>query len=148
MPSKSTKGLHRTLALVVDGVQQVGSFAKARSFEANPDASINKTDHLGEAESEVDLMHHGWDGKFTIEEEDAAAAKVYEKYVTASAAGTTMPRVSLMEIRRYVDPAIKPETFLYEEMVLKLDSESSSGRKDYNTASFTFAAKRRKRVGA
>jgi hypothetical protein len=147
MPSKSTKGLHRTLVLVVDGVQQAGSFAKARSFEATPDASIMKTEHLGESESEVDLMHHGWDGKFTLEEEDAAAAKVYEKYVTASADGTTMPRVSLMEIRRYVDPAILPETLLYEEMVLKLDNETASGRKEYNLASFSFSAKRRKRVG-
>lgn len=148
MASKSTKGLHRTLVLVVEGVQKQGSFAKARTFEASPDASIMKTEHLGESESEVDLMHHGWDGKFSIEEEDAEAAKVYEKYVAASADGTTMPRISLMEIRRYVDPAILPETFLYEEMVLKLDNETAAGRKDYNLASFSFAAKRRKRVGA
>lgn len=147
MASKSTKGLHRTVALITNGVTQAGSFAKVRSFSVKPDATVSKTDHLGATTSVVDLMHHGWDGNFTIEEEDQSAALVYEGIAQAAVDGTTPPRISLMEIRRYVDPALIPQTFIYEDVILKLDEEAASGRKEYNTASFTFAATNRKRVG-
>lgn len=147
MASKSSKGLHRTLALIVNGQQQPGSFVKVRTFSAKPDAAIMKTDHLGEALSEVDVMHHGWDISFTIEEEDANAAKYYEKVTASSEAGTTLPRVDLIEIRNYVDPSVLPETFVYGELVLKMDSDDSSGRKEYTTMSFSGACKTRERVG-
>lgn len=146
MASKSTKGLHRTLGLVLDGVQQVGSFTKVNSFTATPDAEIKKSDHLGEAESEVDMMHHGWNFQFGIEEQDSAAARAYERIVAAASAGTALPRIDIIEIRAYVDPSLQVETFIYQECVLKLDSDESSGRKEYNKSMFSGACKRRVRL--
>jgi hypothetical protein len=146
MASKSTKGLHRTLALVVDGVQQVGSFTKVVNFTATPDAEIKKSDHLGEPESEVDMMHHGWNFQFGIEEQDSAAAKVYESIANAATDGRTLPRVDLIEIRTYVDGSLPVETFLYQEAVMKMDSDESGGRKEYNKTMFSGACKRRVRL--
>ena len=144
MASKSTKGLHRTIGLVVDGVQQVGSFAKVTNFSASPDAEMPKTDHLGEEESEVDITIKGWNFSFAIEEEDAAAAAVWDAILSRSRVGQALPRIDLIEIRRYVDPSIQTKSFIYQEAVLKLDSEEASGRTEYNKASWSGACKRRK----
>lgn len=143
MADNKPKGANVTVALIIDGVQQVGSFAKCESFEESPDADIVKSSYLGQAEDDADFQHHGWDLKFTIAETDDSAARAYDKIVAAAAAGRALPSISLMVITTYPDPSKLPATDIYTGIVLKKDSRNVSGKKEMIKNTFSAFAKRK-----
>lgn len=141
--SQRAKGLNTSLVVVLDGKEQAGSFTKCESFEITPDAEIKKSDFLGESTSDGDMQHHGYDFKFTIHEQDKNAIAFYSKVAAASEAGTLLPEVDVMAITQYPDPSQGVVTEVLHECVIKLDSASSSGRKEYKKNSFSGFAKRK-----
>jgi hypothetical protein len=131
MANARIKGLNVTVGLVFDGVQQSGSFSKVENFELTPNAELRDSDFLGESESEPDYMHHGYDFKFSIHETDKGVMELYDVLTAASAAGTTLPRVDVVVITTFVDPAVPAATEVLQEAVIKIDSRSVGSRKDY-----------------
>jgi hypothetical protein len=146
MASKSIKGLHQTVGLIVNGVQQVGSFSKVESFEQTPDADLMTSEFLGESESEVDFMHHGWQFRFDVQEEDTKIVDVYESIIVQARAGSPLPRIDVILITAYVDPAVPTMTEIFQEAVLKMDSRSASGRKEYLKAAFSGRCKIKRKI--
>jgi hypothetical protein len=144
MSNARIKGLNVTVGLVFDGVQQAGSFSKVENFDLTPNAELRDSDFLGESESEPDYMHHGYDFKFSIHETDKSVMEVYDTMVAASAAGTTLPRVDVVVITNFVDASVTAATEVLQEAVIKVDSRSVGGRKDYVKYSISGKCKSKK----
>lgn len=122
---------------VVDGVLLQGSFTKVNDFKLTPKADLTESDFLGETETEPDVMHHGYDFSFTIHEMDNTAFQVWNQIVSSLTAGTTLPTVNLVVIKRYRDPGVKPVTMTLQNARIKLDSQDYGGRKDYVKTSWS-----------
>lgn len=126
-----SRGQETTLLFVVDGVQLDGSFTKVRSWKITPRAELPESDFVGESESEVDFMHHGFDFSCEIDTLDAKALDLYDAIVAANAAGTPLPRIDITAITSFRNPAIKPRVDVCESTRLKLDGYEVGSRKDY-----------------
>ena len=60
--SQKMRGEEAVIKISVDGIQQSGTMIKVTDFTATPRTDINEDDYLGEAETDLDIQHHGWDG--------------------------------------------------------------------------------------
>lgn len=124
--------------VIIDGVQQQGSFSKVENFKWNPRQDLTDSDFVGETESEPDVMHHGFDVSFSIHEMDNSAVEAaLMTFVDALTAGLPLPKVNLVFIKKYRDPAIPVKTLIFQNVKLKLDSQEASSRKDYVKSSFS-----------
>jgi hypothetical protein len=137
-----SRGQETTLQVVVNNTAQGGSFSKCESFKWNPRQDMTDSDFIGEAESEPDLQHHGYDGSFTVHEMDNGAVdNVLMPIVAAHTAGTPLPTINLVFIKRYRDPSIPAKTLVFQKVTLKLDGQEAS-RKDYIKSSFSFKCRK------
>lgn len=123
--------------LVVDGDLKVGSFAKIENFKITPRADLVDTGFLGEPEDEPDVMHHGYDWSFSMHETDNGASSVWDQVVSALAAGTVLPRINVVIIKKYRDTGIPPVVMTLQNCVMKLDSQDFGSRKDYVKSMFS-----------
>jgi len=136
------RGQETTLQVVVNNQAQVGSFSKCESFKWNPRQDLNDSDFIGEAESEPDLQHHGYDGSFVIHERDNGAVdNVLLPIVNAHTAGTPLPKINLVFIKRFRDPSLPPKTLVFQQVTLKMDGQEAS-RKDYVKSTFSFKCRK------
>lgn len=132
------RGSETEVHVVVDGEMLAGSFSVMENWKWADLGDIMQSDFLGESESEFDYQHHGYEVNFTIQEMDNQAVnKVLLPYVAANDSGNPLPKVSLVFIKRYRDPATPPETMTFQSAVVKADSQDNGGRKDYLKTSFT-----------
>lgn len=131
------RGQEETAQLVVGGKLLQGSFAKLESFNWKPRADLPDSDFVGETESEPDFQHHGYDFSFTIHQEDSQAADVYLQIVAAHEAGVVLPDVNFVVIKTFRDPSIPTVTLTFPACKIKLDDETTGGRKDYVKNSFS-----------
>jgi hypothetical protein len=125
------RGQEVTVMLVVDGNQQVGSFAKTERFKWNPMADLESSDFVGESTSEPDVQHHGYEFSFTVHQMEGNALAVWQNIANQLAAGGVLPNVSLVAVKKFRDPSLVPETVVFQRVALKLDDEDVGGRKDY-----------------
>jgi len=135
--SLRTRGQETFAQIVVDGDLLAGSFAKVENFKITPRADLVDTGFLGESEDDPDVMMHGYDFSFSMHEQDNRAFEVWDKTVSALAAGTTLPRIDVVVIKRYRDPSIKAVTLTLQKCVMKMDSQDLGSRKDYIKTSFS-----------
>jgi hypothetical protein len=136
--SDRIRGQETSLQVIVDGALQQGSFSKVESFKWSPRQDLTDSDFLGETESEPDLIHHGHDFSFTIHERDnSAVANVLMQVIQANVAGTALPVVNLVFIKRYRDPSIPVVTIIFQNCVIKFDSQDEANRKDYVKTAFS-----------
>jgi len=131
------RGQETTGQLVVDGKLLLGSFAKLENWAFKPISDIKDSDFVGEAESEFDVQHHGWEVSFTIHEQDGQAMQTYLQIVAALEAGIAMPNFNFVVIESYRDPSVPLSTYVCQDLKLKLDEHAASGRKEYVKNSFT-----------
>lgn len=144
MANTRIKGRHTSIYVVVDNQTQIGSFTKCESFSAKPDATIEKTEFLGQPVAEGDLEHSGYDLSFTIHEEDTAAIDYWDKQVQKFETGQQLLPVTIVAITTYLNPAVAAKTETFEEVVLKHDERSFGGKKEYVKNMFTGFAPRKK----
>lgn len=144
--STRIRGQEYSAYLVVDGATLLGSFAKMDSFSAKPRADLTDSDFLGETESEPDLMNHGWDMSFTIDQLDDQAAVLWDNLVSQLDAGAILSRINIVVIKTFRDPSVPAATHVYQNCRLKLDDETSGSRKDYVKNSFSAKCKTRQKL--
>ena len=127
-----------SVVLVVDGLPQVGSFAKVTTGQWTPRTDLTDTGFLGESEDEPDVQHHGYDLSFTIHEQDNSAVdSVFLPIVAALTNGQTLPEIGLIFIKKYRD-ASKPAVQLsFGKVKMKLDNQGFPDRKGFVTTSFS-----------
>ena len=138
------KGRHVHVYAIIDGQTQVGSFTKVESFSGKPDATIEKSEFLGEAFAEGDLEMSGHDFNFTIHEADTKAIDYWDNLASQFEAGQQLPEVSIVVVTNYLDPSVPAKTETYEEAVLKHDERSFASKKDYVKNMFSGFAPRKK----
>lgn len=131
------RGQETSLSITVDGILQSGSFTTVDNFKWSPRQDLTNTGFLGEPTERPDLQHHGFDFSFSIHEIDNAAVNVLINIVNQELAGAAPPNMNLVFIKRYMDPALVPETLVFEKVRLKLDSQEAGSRKDFIKTMFS-----------
>lgn len=137
MAGPRIRGQEVFVQLVVDGDLKVGSFAKVENFKLTPRADLSDSSFLGETEDEPDVMFHGWDFSFSIHEADNKAIEVWNQILAALTAGTVLPTINVVVIKKYRDPGVKPVVQTLQNCKMKLDSQDAGGRKDYVKNAFS-----------
>lgn len=144
MPTSRIKGRHRSLYFSVEGATKIGSFSRVVNFSHKPDATIEKSDFLGEDASDGDLEINGHDVNWMIHQEDAKAIEYWEGVVRKYGARIRLPSLQMVVITTFLNPAIPVKTQTFSEGVVKLDEDAASGRKDWLQATFSGFFKRMK----
>lgn len=131
------RGQETFVQLAVNGALLSGSFTKVENFKLTPRADLTDSSFLGETEDEPDVMHHGYDFSFAVHEMDNQAFAVWNQIVNSLNAGTTLPTINMVVIKRYRDPSIAAVTVTLQNCALKMDSHEFGTRKDYVKTMFS-----------
>lgn len=146
--SQKMRGQEITMRVAVDGIVQGGTLIKLTDFTATPRTEINEDDYLGEKETDLDIMHHGWDGAFNVDYEDASAIELCEDIVGREENNEQHPRITITVIYTFRDGVTRGKIAVYRDVFLKQDEESAGGRKEKVKGKFSFKCKRRRVMNA
>ncbi|HUS27608.1 MAG TPA: hypothetical protein VMZ53_03845 [Kofleriaceae bacterium] len=141
--SQKMRGQELTMRIAVDGVVQPGSMFKLTDFTATPRTEIVEDDYLGEKETDLDIQHHGWDGAFNVDYEDAQAILLCEDILGRESNNEQHPRITITVIYTFRDPTVRGKIAVYRDVFLKQDEESAGGRKEKVKGKFSFKCKSR-----
>lgn len=136
------RGQEATIRLQVEGRPQTGSFLKTLDFELTPRQDLQETDFNGEAETDIDLMHHGYDFKFTAHVVDDSTIAYLRDVADRHATGQAPPRVTLVVILAYREPGARPRSIVLPASVMKVGALGSPDRKQFITHAFEGKCKR------
>jgi hypothetical protein len=137
------RGQETSLIFDVDGVQQDGSFSKVRNWKITPRAELTESDFVGESESEIDFMHHGYDGSCEVDMLDDSVLALYDRCVELQRAGLPQPQIKITAIHKFRDPSIPSRSDVCLGVKLKLDGHEVGDRKSYVKDSISFKFKRK-----
>lgn len=141
--SQRLRGREVTIRLTVDGVEQVGSFFKVTEFTITPRTDLVEEEFLGELESDLDIMHHGYDFSFTVQQQDEATLNFLTTIVAREQVRDQHPDITMVVIYAYRDPFATSQVEVYYDVFLKVTERGFSGRKEYVTDGFEGKCKRR-----
>lgn len=136
------RGQEATIRLQIEGVPQQGSFLKTLDFELNPRQDIQETDFNGEPETDIDLMHHGYDYKFTSHVVDDITIRYLMDVTDRHALGLAPPRVTLSVVLAYREPGTRPRLIVLPNSIMKIGALGSPDRKQFVTHAFEGKCKR------
>ena len=142
------RGQEMTLRVAIDGVAQAGSFFKVTDFTVTPRTDLQEADYLGEAETDIDIQHHGFDGSFSIDVQDARAIELLDDLVERNASGARPQDVTITAIYTFREPGNPSKATVYHECFIKQDEEGFPGRKERVKVKYTFKAKKRETLTA
>lgn len=146
--SQKMRGAELTMRISVDGIQQVGSLIKLTDFTINPRTDIVEDDYLGEKETDLDIQHHGFDGSFTIDYQDAEGLALADDIIEREINNEEHPQIVITVIYTFREPGARGKIATYFEVFMKQDEEGAGGRKEKVKGKFSFKAKRRKVMNA
>lgn len=116
--------------IAIDGAQQTGSWLKIMSLTVTPRTDLQEADYLGEAETDLDVMHHGYDVTAEFDIQDAKAIDVLDDIQARNEAGAKPQDITLTVMYTFRDGVTPGRIVAYHEGVLKVDEEAASGRKE------------------
>lgn len=131
MSSQRIRGQEATIQIVVDGDVKSGSFAKIVDFNLDPRQDLTETDFVGEVEADLDIMHHGYDFSFTIQEQDHKTHDLLIDIVTREQNRVKHPAINVVVTFAY--RGTSAQTIVLESCFMKMDSLTIGGRKEYIT---------------
>lgn len=135
------RGSETTLSVTIDGQQLNGSFAKVESWKVTPRTDLIESDFIGEPLTDLDIQHHGYDISFTIRESTRDVIDTLLRIVSLASPtlpGTgNSPAITLTFVRRFRDVGQVALTTICSGVLLKVDDEDASGRKDFVKCSFS-----------
>lgn len=146
--SLGIRGQETAVKITVDGVIQKGSYAKLIDFEVTPRTDLVESDFLGEDESDLDTQHHGFDMSFSVRNEDAGPLDLLTKIVDRQRSRLTPPRVTITKIYNYREPGAKRAAEVFDNVHIKIATQGSGGRKEYEITRFEGKCKRRGQISA
>lgn len=141
--SQKMRGQELTMRIAVDGVLQNGSMIKLTDFTATPRTDIVEDDYLGEKETDLDIQHHGWDGSFNIDYEDAKGIELCEEILGRESNNEQHPRITITVIYTFREAGQRGKIGVYRDVFLKQDEEGAGGRKEKVKGKFSFKCKKR-----
>lgn len=142
------RGKETIVRFAIDGIAKTsGSFVKLKDFKITPRTEIKETDYLGEQQTDLDIIHNGFDFSFTMDHEDSAALDFLKTLCDNDAAGLRPQQVTMTVIYNYRERAsVKAETF--QDVFLKVDDVNLGGRTEVVTTTFSGKCKKHVLVNA
>lgn len=151
MNNQRLRGAEATLRVAVDGILARGSMIKVKDFEFTPRMEITEHETCGEQETELDVMHHGWGGSFSVDMTDGEALALCDRIVEAEANKEVHPTITITVTYRFREGAQAGggRVVLYHDnLVLIQGAEGAGSRKDNVAVKFEFKCKKRKTITA
>lgn len=146
--SLKMRGQEALLRVSVDGQVQQGSMFKVKDWMATPRTDLVEDDYLGEQETDLDIQHHGWDLKFSVDTTDSTALDLIDEIIAREQAHTAHPDITITAIYTFREPGVRGKIYVYHGVFLKADEEGAGGRKDRHSVKFSGKAKRRTPLSA
>lgn len=141
MGSKRIRGQEALVQVSLDGELQVGTFFKVRDFRVSERGDLVEESYLGELADDLDYQHHGFDGSFTLDNEDAGTIAFLADIVSREQAAEEHPDIVITVTYIYRDPGLDPVTESYSDCVMRRSEQTIGGRKEYVQSSFEFKAR-------
>lgn len=130
MSNTAIRGSDTTIRVAVSGVPQSGTFLRVKSFTATPRTDLVEDDYLGEAQTELDIQHHGFDLSMTMDEDDASGIDFLTQLTAREEAHQRPQQVTITVMTLYRDGTTRPRVEVYPEVLLKVSSRGYGGRKE------------------
>ena len=130
MGNTAIRGSEVSVRIAVAGQLQRGTFLRCKSATATPRTDLVEDDYLGEAQSELDMQHHGWDLSITFDEDDDAGIRYTQQYVAADEAHQRPPEVTVTILPTSRDGVTRPGAEVYPGVMLKQSTRGFGGRKE------------------
>lgn len=141
--SQRIRGAEVTIRLTVDGELQEGSFFKVTEFTSTPRTDLVEEDFLGELESDLDIMHHGFDFAFSVQNQDEVTLEFLSTIISREQNQDAHPDITMVVIYSFREAGATNKVEVYHDVFLKVNEQGFSSRKDYVTTGFEGKCKRR-----
>jgi hypothetical protein len=140
------RGQEVTLRVSIDGDPQVGSLIKVQDFTVTPRTDLNEDDFLGEDESDLDIQHHGFDLKWSVQMQDGRTQDILNDIIARESAHTQHPDVVITVMYAFRENGERGRAVTYRGAFLKEDEEAASGRKERVVVQYMAKAKKRSTI--
>ncbi len=131
------------LQITVDSEQQEGSFFKVRDFRVTPRTDLVEESYLGELTDDLDVQHHGFDGSFTVDNEDERTLSFLSNLIVREENHEAPSDIKIAVEYLYREPGVLATRVTYFAAVMKVAEQGIGGRKEYVQTSFEWKAKSR-----
>ena len=121
--------------------QLEGSFFKVRDFTLTPRTDLVEESYLGEKFDDLDVIHHGYDFSFTVDELNEQVLNFLSLITFKEADNLPPPIIGVSVGYIYREIGVPPQTEQLIDCVLKLAERTIGGRKEYIQNSFEGKAK-------
>ena len=142
------RGQEVVLRLAIDGAAVEGSMFKVNDFTVTPRQELQEADYIGEDVSDLDVMHNGYDLAWSIDMQDAVSIDLIDDIAKRNEGKKAPQDVTLTVIYTFREPGAGGRVVVYHDMVLKVDEEGASGRKERVKTKISAKAKRRETLEA
>lgn len=140
--SARIRGQEAIVRVTVDGVPVAGDFAKVKDLTITPRTDLTEEGYLGETFDDLDVMHHGADFSFTVDQENGESLEYLAQLVNQEEANQAPSNIIMTAILNYREAGVPSKEIVLQQAVLKVNDLSFSGRKEYISTSFEGKAKR------
>lgn len=144
MSNTAIRGQEIQLRVAIAGQLQEGTFLRVKSFTATPRTDLVEDDYLGEATSEIDIQHHGFDLEIVCDEDDDTAINFLSETVAREEGHLRPQEVTITAMTTYRDGVTRPKVEVYMKVLLKLSERGFGGRKERVPNKFDGKCKSRK----
>lgn len=141
MSNTANRGQETTLRVAIDGRLQTGTFLRTKEFTWTPKTDIVEDDYIGEAQTEVDIQHHGHGLSFTMDEDDASALDFLTELCAREEAHELPQQITITAITTYRDGVTRPRVIAFPDVAMKVSTRTVGGRKERVPWAFEAACK-------
>lgn len=131
------------MRLAVDGRDLEKSFLKVTDWEVTPQVTIEKTSFTGESRPDADTNHQGYDFSFTIQELGGDVEDLVQLLDELDLDHKPVPNIMVSVYRLFRQPGEGDRMAVYENAVMKCDSQRGEGSSYINSRWSGFAPTRK-----
>lgn len=142
------RGSEVTMRVAVDGVTAGGSMFKVTDFTVTPRQDLQEADYMGEPETDLDVMHHGYDLSWSVDMLDATTIDLLDDIAQRNENHLAPQDITITVIYTFRTQGSGGRIVVYHDCVMKQDEEGFSGRKERVKTKYTAKAKKRETLQA
>lgn len=146
--SARQRGQEVQIRFSIDGQPQTGSWLKIQDFTITPRTDITEDDFLGEVETDIDIQHHGFDFKFSIQNKDSVALDFLHDMITREQNRNRPANITMTVLHLYREDDATDKVQVYPQALFKIDEHGFASRKDRTKTSFSGKCKRPRLTGS
>jgi len=145
--STRIRGAEVALRLAIDGQVIKGSLIKVTEFTATPRQDLEELDYLGEDETEIDFMHHGYDLAWSVDMKDEKPLQILQDLVNRQIDRGKHPNITMTVIYNFRDGSGgSNQVEVYHKLKIKITETGFGGRKDSVKVGFEAKGKKKSLV--